>query len=248
MTLQALSGHRRAQGAHHAESKPLAPVPARDPARPGARLALAGTLAVALIVVALHAIKPEFEPSWRFVSEYAIGRQGWIMKLAFLIWAASCAALAFALSRETLPRRGRIGIALLWLVAVALVFAGVFPQDPVTAGPDEATTSGTIHALASMIGIPGIPVAALLISSGLRNAHPPGAPRPVPLTWTTHATWISLAAMAGYLMWAVPRAGGFNADVWAGWMNRLVVATYLAWQLTLASTLLANRRAGPPGG
>src|SRR5690242_900615 len=32
------------------------------------RLAAAGTVAVALIIVALHAIKPEFDPSWRFIS------------------------------------------------------------------------------------------------------------------------------------------------------------------------------------
>ena len=73
-----------------------------------ARVAAAGTMAVALIIVALHAIKPEFEPSWRFISEYAIGPYGWIMKLAFLIWAASCAALALALRREV-TRQDRPG-------------------------------------------------------------------------------------------------------------------------------------------
>ena len=55
---------------------------------------VAATSAVALIVIALHAIKPELEPSWRFVSEYATGRHGWIMKVAFVLWAVSCAALS----------------------------------------------------------------------------------------------------------------------------------------------------------
>jgi hypothetical protein len=42
----------------------------------------------------------------------------------------------------------------------------------------------------------------------------------------------------------VPRGGGFNPEVWAGWMNRLVVATYLAWQLLLARHLAQlDRRA-----
>jgi hypothetical protein len=40
-----------------------------DQAALAARLAAAGALAVAPIIVALHVIKPEFEPSWRFISE-----------------------------------------------------------------------------------------------------------------------------------------------------------------------------------
>src|SRR5215218_7645286 len=81
------------------------------------RIAAAGAIAVGLIIVALHAVKPEFEPSWRFISEYAIGRQGWIMKGAFLIWAASCAALALALRQDAQTRAGRIGVAVLYVVA-----------------------------------------------------------------------------------------------------------------------------------
>jgi hypothetical protein len=33
--------------------------------------------------LARHFLKPEFDPSWRMVSEYAIGRWGWVMQLAF---------------------------------------------------------------------------------------------------------------------------------------------------------------------
>ena len=60
--------------------------------------------------------------------------------------------------------------------------------------------------------------------------------------WPAHATWISLVVMAAYLLWAVPRAGGFTMQIWGGWMNRLVVATYLTWQLAVAYRLLANRK------
>ncbi len=99
--------------------------------------------------------------------------------------------------------------------------------DPVTAKPDELSTSGTLHAIAPMIGIPGIPVAAMLISSTLWKTNPAWAPHRSAIMWSAHATWISLMLLATYPMWGVPRAGGFNIDVWAGWMNRLVVATYL---------------------
>jgi hypothetical protein len=192
------------------------------------RVAAAGAMAVALIIVALHAIKPEFDPSWRFISEYAIGRHGWIMTFAFLIWATSCAALALALRREVRSGPGKAGVAVLLIVAAALVLAGLFAQDPVTAKPDELTRSGTLHAMASMVGIPGIPIAAMLISASLWRTNPAWAPHRSAIMWPAHATWISLALMAAYLAWAVPRAGAFNSEVWAGWMNRLVVATFLA--------------------
>jgi hypothetical protein len=129
------------------------------------------------------------------------------------------------------------------LVAAALVPAGLFAGDPVTAKPDELTTSGNIHAMASMIGIPGIPIAAMLISSSLWRTNPAWAPHRSSVMGTAHATWISLALMAVYLMWAVPRAGGFNAEVLAGWMNRVVVAAYITWQFVIAYRLIRNRKA-----
>jgi hypothetical membrane protein len=204
------------------------------------RLAAAGPVAVALIIIALHVIKPEFQPSWRFISEYAIGPHGWIMKLAFLIWAASCAALALTLKREVKSWPGKSGVVVLSIVAVALVPAGLFAQDPVTARPDELTTSGSIHAFASMIGIPGIPIAAMLISSNLWQTNQAWTAYRPSIMSAAHATWISLVLMGIYLAWAVPRAGGFNADVWAGWMNRLVVTAYIAWQFTIARRLIRS--------
>lgn len=202
------------------------------------RLAAAGPVVVALIIAVLHAIKPEFAPSWRFISEYSIGPYGWIMKVAFMVWAASCGALALALRREIRTTLGNIGVGVLLLVAGSLVLAGLFNQDPVTAKPDESTTNGALHAIAALIGIPGIPVAAVLISSSLVKTNPTWMAHRSPIMWSAHATWMSLTLMVAYLAWAVPHAGGFSPNVWAGWMNRLVVATYLLWQLVVAFRLM----------
>jgi len=206
-------------------------------------VAAAGAIAVALIIMALHGLKPELEPSWRFISEYATGRHAWIMKSAFLIWGASCAALSLALRHEVGTRAGKVGVAVLLVAATAMVPAGLFPQDPVTAAPDELTTSGSIHALASMIGIPGLPIAAMLISSSLWRTNERWRSNRSLIMTTAHATWISLALMAAYLVWAVPRAGGFNPQVWAGWMNRLVVGSYLTWQVAVACCLFIHAKA-----
>ena len=207
-----------------------------------ARISLTAAVSVCFLLLILHAIKPEFEPSWRFLSEYAIGQNGWIMVLCFQIWALSYAALFVALRNIVTTRSGRIGTYLLLLVAASLILAGLFAQDPVTAKPGDLTLHGNIHGLAAMIGIPAIPIAALLITLGLTRNHPRWQSQRGLLLWLAHLCWISLAIMAVYLIWAVPRAGGFTPDVWAGWTNRFVVAIYLAWQVTVAHRIL---RAAP---
>ncbi len=96
------------------------------------------------LIVLLHAIKPEFEPSWRFLSEYSIGRHGWVMMTAFFLWAISCFTLSVALREHVKTRGGRLGRAVLVVVGLSLIMAGLFAQDPITARPDELTTHGNV--------------------------------------------------------------------------------------------------------
>lgn len=207
---------------------------------PAARISLFSVACVFFLLLILHIVKPEFEPSWRFLSEYAIGQNGWIMALCFQIWAVSYVALFAALKDVVTTRSGRIGTYLFLLIAVSLVLAGLCAQDPVTASPEELTLHGNIHGLAAMIGIPAIPIAALLVTLSLTRNNPRWALQRGPLLWLAHLTWVGLALMALYLIWAVPRAGGFTPDVWAGWMNRLVVAIYLAWQVAMTRQILRS--------
>ena len=46
-----------------------------------------------IILFLLHFLKRELDPSWRMISEYEIGRFGWLMRLAFFCWGASVLAL-----------------------------------------------------------------------------------------------------------------------------------------------------------
>ena len=43
-----------------------------------------------LLFASLHFLEPEFDPSWCFLSEYALGNYGWMMVLAFFALASSC--------------------------------------------------------------------------------------------------------------------------------------------------------------
>ena len=58
-----------------------------------ARLSFAGAATFLVLLAALHFIKPELDSLLRMVSEYEIGRYGWLMVLAFLFLALSCIAL-----------------------------------------------------------------------------------------------------------------------------------------------------------
>ena len=98
-----------------------------------------------------------------------------------------------------------------------------------------------------MIGIPGIPIASLLISYGLVRRNPAWTPYRTPVLWLAHLTWISLLVMAIYLVFAVQKAGGFKPEMWAGWMNRIVVATYLMWQAMIAYRIQRRLAREPKG-
>lgn len=48
--------------------------------RPCARLSIASGVLFILLLGSLHLLEPEFDPTWRFISEYALGRFGWLIK------------------------------------------------------------------------------------------------------------------------------------------------------------------------
>jgi len=49
------------------------------------------------LLLLLHFLKREFDPSWRMISEYEIGHFGWLMRLAFFCWGASVLLLLIAI-------------------------------------------------------------------------------------------------------------------------------------------------------
>ena len=65
-----------------------------------ARLAIAAVCIYQALLAALVFIRPELDPSRQPISEYAIGRLGWIMVLAFLISALSYASLFVAIKSQ----------------------------------------------------------------------------------------------------------------------------------------------------
>jgi hypothetical protein len=200
-----------------------------------ARMAIAAAAAVLLLLAGLHMLSPEFDTSWRMVSEYATGQYGWVLSLMFVSWALSSWALAFAIWPQVKTIAGRIGLVFLVAAGVGEAMASVFD------------ITHPLHSLAALIGIPSLAIAAMLISVSLGRAKA-WAPARKSMLWTANFTWISLVLMAAsfaILIFTYMRAGGdMSAGVITtlppgviavvGWANRLLVLVYCAWVMTVA--------------
>ena len=201
-------------------------------------------LIFAALVALLHVLEPEIEPMWRFVSEYSTGPYGWLMKVAFFVMAAGCAAAVAALRPHARGKAGRAGLVLLAITVIGLIMAGLFDQDPIIS--KTVTREGNLHAVATTLGIPGFTLASLLLGISLARTNQWQSVRK-PLLWLSQLPWISFLAMFVYMSVAMPRAGGFGPSVWVGLLNRLFLVAMCAWLVLIgvhASRLegrLANR-------
>jgi hypothetical membrane protein len=111
-----------------------------------------------IIGLALHALEPEFDPRYRFMSEYVWGSYGWLMTTTF--FALGCAALAVAAGLRTVhqsSRSARIGFGILAVGAVFVGLAGVFKEF-------------IPHGAASAVALPSFVMATLLLSWSFRHA------------------------------------------------------------------------------
>lgn len=181
------------------------------------------------LVVLLHFIEPQFHPMWRFVSEYSNGPHGWVMKLAFFVMAFGCAAAIAAIRPHVRTKPAMAGLFFLALTVVGLVMAGMFNQDSITSS--AVTRQGTLHAVATMLGIPGFVLASLLLGSSLARRWR-GVRRP--LLILSQLPWIAFVSMPVYMAVVMPGAGGFGPTVWVGLINRVFLVAMCGWLLFVA--------------
>jgi hypothetical protein len=74
-------------------------------ARNAAFVSSVGTGMFLMILVVLHVVRPDLDPSWRFISEYELGPHGWLMDVAFISLAVGTASIAFAADPAVRTRR-----------------------------------------------------------------------------------------------------------------------------------------------
>lgn len=199
-----------------------------------ARISLYSGVAFIALLALLHVIEPGFDPSWRFVSEYALGRHGWVMSLAFASLAVSATALLLAIANQVRTVGGYVGIGLLALSIVGFVLAAAFPTDPITA--TDPTTSGTVHSIAAALGGNVAGAAYFLTWSLARNR-----------AWRNERRVLGKAVLiavtstvASLVMQAVIAASGstFGPETPVGWPNRILIVALAGWLCAAAAIVL----------
>ena len=212
--------------------------------RSAALLALAGAATFAVLLAALHFLKPGLDPSWHFISEYAIGRHGWVMVLAFLSLALGYVGLFVAIRSQLRTIVGKIGLVLLLVSALGLVIAAVFTTDPISVSEKAVTTEGTLHNLGGTLGI-AMPFAAALIGWKLAP-NPAWSSAKRPLLWATGLALVAFMVSFVSLGVMVSQSGGeFGPNVLVGWPIRFEVLAYSAWLMVVAWQALRLSRRNP---
>jgi len=201
---------------------------------PAAYLAIATSGGVLLLLTILHIFSPEFDPSWRMVSEYANGQYSWVLSLMFALWAVSSWILAFMLWSQISTTTGKVGLFFLILAGIGEAMASVFD------------INHSLHGLAGLIGIGGLPIAAMLISGSLGRTQAWSAAKKA-LLWTSNLTWISVLLLVATFIIMIVTFTHSGASVPAeppttlppgviglvGWTNRLLIVAYCAWVMTV---------------
>ncbi len=180
-----------------------------------------GTIIVLLSVVdpawfliangALHILRRDLSPVTHFISEYAVGRYGWLMASALVILGCGTLSLSVGIT-TTLGKHpvGRVGTAILGVSGIATVLIGLFRTD---IDGQPATLAGAIHGRAALIAISFEAISVLVLT-------------PV---FFRNARWRPFRAVSGVLAVAVVLSIALYAVLPHGAGERLIVYTLVLW-------------------
>lgn len=195
-----------------------------------ATLSMSLTAGAALSLMALHWLSSELEPAWHMVSEYAYGNHGHVLTVFFCCWGLG--AIAFGASSFPLAAKWqhKLGVGLVVASGVGALGGGLFD------------VRHPLHGLAFGVGVPTLPIGALLLSGCLAQLAPKAR---LGLRLLAHATWVSVLGMAvsmALFIASLKAAGAFHPESHqvltrlpegvtsvSGYANRLLVLAYLSW-------------------
>lgn len=184
-----------------------------------------------LALLLMHAIRPDYTVVDHMISDYAVGRWGWIMTTAFTSLSLGCLALAIGLFREG-PKSllGRIGGALLVVAFAGLIVTALFPTDLESA---PSTTIGNIHTISFLVNVVSIVLSTLCLALSY-GGSPAWRRRRVPAL--IFAGLLIVAFVAQFM--TLHRGAPY------GITNRLFVAVLMAWLISNSLWLASAMGAG----
>ena len=193
-------------------------------------ITLSSVIYYAVAIVLLHILRTDFNPGYRYLSEYARGPYGALMTSTFFVLSAGSFALSLGLCRSVASKLRFVPGLVLWLTwACAVFLAGIYTSD--LQGTPH-TRIGRIHDQMGMIAFPSATVALLLLSLALRWEK---EWRPV---WRP-AMLLSMAALVSFLL--LDRFG--QRDL-GGLDQRISLAATLIWMWIIAKRMQVIAKAG----
>lgn len=202
-----------------------------------ARIAVGTGVVFLVLFAALLLLKRDLDPSWTFISAYALGPYGWVMTIAFLALAASCAS-AFASVVSQIPTSlGKAGACFLLVGSLGYLLAGIFSTDSMEAS--SMSLAGTIHSLGAVLA-DGVALSSLFVTVSLIRRNPAWRSSRVFLIVGVLLTWSSAILFTVSLSLLAPD-GQFGPDVKIGWQGRYLMVAYAAWPTILGWRTLKAR-------
>ena len=205
-------------------------------------IALGAGAGFVVLLILLHILRPDLDPSWRFISEYAVGRFGYLMIIAFLTLSAGYVSLFLAIRSQAPSIWGKVGLIVLLVSAAGMAIAGVFVTDPITTPATERSMTGRLHEVGAWLDL--TPIAAPLISWSVARHNPHWAAARRSLLWTGWLPLLGLVIFIGSTVIFGQGTPGPEAPI--GWPNRLLMITYCIWLIVFAWQALRLRKQADP--
>jgi hypothetical protein len=206
---------------------------------PAAKAVLGVSIAYLVLLVLLHIIKPEVDPSWVTLSIYSRGNFGWIGQLNFILLGVSHLALFVLLKSQIKNIYGRIGLVLLCIAGIGAIIGGIGISDPMNTPQDQLTTSAQWHSIGAALAVWGAPLSAIFLNLALLRKNESWKSAKVALLSTIALPFVGLVL---FMSTAGQNGGHYGPGATIGWMNRVVVVAIIAWQITLACSALNLRK------
>ena len=202
---------------------------------------LFGVISILCLLI-LHFVSSEFRPHFRMVSEYALGKHKWLLTVFFFCWGLCSISAGFMLWDVVTSTWAKVGVILFFVTGIGAIMGGLFD------------VQHKLHGLSFGIGVPFLPIGALLISYHLIK-KPEWQNHSSTLLLSSHAVWISLVLMAVsmFLLFSTLKATGIEYGPDSppftelpkgvtgvnGWANRLLVLCYIVYPVVSAKLMLA---------
>jgi hypothetical protein len=178
-----------------------------------------------ILLFLLHFLEPEFNPVKNLISEYELGKYGWVMSLAFMSMGFAIFTMLYSSSISPINKKYQFGKWWLIIIGIAYFGAGIFyPYVP-------TNTASMLHGIFGIIIIATSPIAYSIYSSGLlqSNEYKDENKRiifSVLLAWFGLITFMGSTMILGVVMQPVDRT---TAYLPIGWQNRFMIVTYGIW-------------------